>query len=85
MRANVKIKYSDLEEICYYDDAEKGVICDDYNGTIDIDAEDAIFDRLDLEEIVDEYLDDIIDILLNDKHYRDALFKKLGLNPSSRE
>lgn len=83
MRANIRIKYSDLEEICYYDDYERGVVCDDYKGTVDIDAEDTTFDRLDLETIVDQYIDDIIDILLSDKRYRSILLKKLkklGLN-----
>nr|WP_011114822.1 hypothetical protein [Sulfolobus islandicus]CAC15838.1 hypothetical protein [Sulfolobus islandicus] len=80
MRANIKIKYRDIEEICYYDDVEKGVICDDYEGEIEVNPEDVTFYRFDLEEIVDDYLDDIIDILL--KNHRDALLKKLGLTSS---
>lgn len=81
MRANIKIKYDKLEEICYADEGE-GVICNNYEGEVEINPEDVIFYRFDLEAIIDEHLDEIIDILLSDKHYRDVLLKKLGLNPS---
>lgn len=80
MRANVKIKYNDLEELCYSDENE-GVICDNYEGEIELNPSDVIFYRFDLEEIIDDYLDEIIDILL--KHHRDVLLKKLGLNTKS--
>lgn len=73
----VFIKYNDIEGLCYYDEWERGIICDDYSGEIEISAEEAFFERFDIEEIVNIYLDDILDVILNDKRYRETLFKKL--------
>jgi len=35
------------------------------------------FDYADLKDIVDEYIDDVIEILLNDKRYREKLLSAL--------
>ena len=79
MKVPVYIKYSKIEDICDYDDQE-GVICDDFRGYVDVDVDDAKFDRNDLEKIVNEYLDDIADILMEDKRLMDELLKKLNVN-----
>lgn len=73
----ISIKYSDLEEMCYFDKYEGGVICDDLNTTIEMTPEEVEFEREDLEQIVDEYFDEIIDILLSDKRYRDKILRRL--------
>ena len=68
----VHVHHRDLEELCYYDDWEKGVVCDDYNADHEYTVDEVEFDRADLEDIVDEYFDEIIDILLRNH-------KKVGL------
>jgi len=73
----VRIDYRELEDICYYDDYEKGVVCDDYNAVLEVDVNEVEIDFADLEEIVDQYKDDIIDILLNDRRLVKELLKKL--------
>lgn len=77
MRVPVHIRFRDLEELCYYDEWEKGVVCDDYNAEHEYTVDEVEFDNVDLEDIVSRYLNDIIEILLNDKHYRDAISEKL--------
>jgi len=79
MKVPVYIKYSKIEDICDYDDQE-GIICDDFKGYVDVDVGDVKFDRNDLEKIVNEYLDDIADILMEDKRLMDELLKKLNVN-----
>ena len=79
MKVPVFIKYSKIEDICDYDDQE-GIICDDFKGYVDVDAGDVKFNRNDLEKIVNEYLDDIADILMEDKNLLDELLKKLNVN-----
>ncbi|ACP35847.1 hypothetical protein LS215_1851 [Sulfolobus islandicus L.S.2.15] len=73
----VHINYRDLEEICYYDEWEKGVVCDDYNAEHEVDVDDVEFDYIDLEEVIDRYLNDVIKILLSDKRYREKLLSVL--------
>ena len=72
----VSIHYRDLEELCYYDDWEKSVVCDDYNAEHEYTVDEVEFDYADLEDIVDEYFDDIIDILL--RNHRKELEKALA-------
>jgi hypothetical protein len=72
----VYIHYRDLEELCYYDDWEKGVVCDDYDYDHEYTVDEVEFDRADLEDIVDEYFDEIIDILL--RNHRKELEKALN-------
>jgi len=79
MKVPVFIKYSKIEDICDYNDQE-GVICDDFKDYIDVDVGGVKFDRNDLEKIVNEYLDDIADILMMDKRLMDELLKKLNIN-----
>ena len=71
----VYIHYRDLEELCYYDDWEKSVVCNDYNAEHEYTVDEVEFDYADLEDIVDEYFDDIIDILL--RNHRKELEKAM--------
>ena len=71
----VRVYYRELEELCYYDDWEKSVVCDDYNAEYEYTVDEVEFDYADLEDIVDEYFDDIIDIILGDRRYREKLLK----------
>ncbi|ADB87141.1 hypothetical protein [Saccharolobus islandicus] len=74
----IHVHHRDLEEeLCYYDEWEKAVLCDDYYAEHEYSVDDVEFEYADLEDIVEEYFNDIIDIILNDRRYRDALFKKL--------
>jgi hypothetical protein len=73
----VSIHHHEVEELCYYDDWEKSVICDDYYNTFEYEVSEIEFDNADLEDIVDEYFDDIVDIILGDRRYREKLVKKM--------
>jgi len=73
----VYIHYRDLEEMCYYDEDEESVVCDDYDYDHEYTVDEVEFDRADLEDIVDEYFDDIIDIILNDKQLTKILLEKM--------
>jgi len=73
----VRIDYRELEELCYYDDWEKGVICDNYNAEHEYAVDEVEFEYADLEDIIKEYTDDIIDILLNDRRLVKELLKKM--------
>ncbi|MFP3201718.1 MAG: cysteinyl-tRNA synthetase [Sulfolobus sp.] len=74
----VHVHHRDLEEdLCYFDNWEKSVICDDYYAEHEYTVDDVEFEYADLEDIVREYTDDIIDILLSDKRLTNALFKKM--------
>ena len=74
----VRVHHRDLEEeLCYYDDWEKSVICDDYYAEHEVTVDEVEFEYADLEDIVREYTDDIIDILLGDKRLTNELLKKL--------
>jgi len=73
----VYIHYRDLEEMCYYDEDEESVVCDDYDADHEYTVDEVEFDYADLEDIVNEYFDDIIDILLrNHKSRINKLLKK---------
>lgn len=77
VRVPVTISYREMEKVCYHDKYE-GVICDDLDTTVEINPEDAELERAELETIIDEYLDDVIDIILSDERYRKALLKRLS-------
>jgi hypothetical protein len=77
MKVPVFIKYSRLEDNCDCDKQE-GIICNDFKDYVDVGVDDVEFDRTDLEDIVNEYIDDIADILMMDKRLLDELFKKLN-------
>ena len=79
MKVPVFIKYSKIEDICDYDERE-GIICDDFKGYVDVEVGGVQFNRNDLEKIVNEYFDDIADILITDEHLLDKLLKKLNIN-----
>ncbi|WP_016732350.1 hypothetical protein [Saccharolobus islandicus] len=74
MIVHVHINHEELEELCEAD-RNGYVYCHDYNSDIEIDLEDIEFDFQDLEEIVDEYLDDIIDILAKYYHKDPKTYK----------
>ncbi|MEJ2778036.1 cysteinyl-tRNA synthetase [Stygiolobus sp. RP850M] len=78
----VHVHYRDLEELCYYDDWEKSVICDDYNADHEYTVDEVEFDRADLEDIVNEYFDDIIDILL--RNHKSRISKLLKVRYDQR-
>ncbi len=63
--------------MCYYDEDEESVVCDDYDYDHEYTVDEVEFDRADLEDIVDEYFDDIIDIILDDRRLTNALLKKM--------
>ncbi len=70
----IKIPYKFLEENTWCD-SEFGYSCSHCypyaeDTVYEADIDDVKFDRIDLEDIVDEYLDDIIDILLT-KHRKE--------------
>jgi hypothetical protein len=73
----VKIPYRFLEDNtwCVKDSGEWYPYADDT--TYEFDVDECEFDYADLEQIVDEYFDDIIDILLSDKQLMKALLKKM--------
>ena len=73
----VRIDYRELEELCYYDDWEKDVICDNYNAEHEYTVDECEFDYTDLKDIVEEYTDDIIDVLLSDRRLVKELLKKM--------
>jgi hypothetical protein len=76
----VHINHNKLEEVCEAD-RDEYAICNDYYDEFEVDVEDVEFDYTDIENIVDRYLDDIIDILLKNKRYRETLVKKLAVLP----
>jgi len=49
-----------------------------YDAPYEFSVDEAEFDRADLEDIVDEYFDEIIDILLSDRQLVKELLKKMG-------
>ena len=83
MKVPVYIKYIRLEDNCYCDKQE-GIICDDFKDYVDVDVDDVKINRDDIEDIVNEYLDDIADILMMDKRLLDRLLKKLNINANTR-
>jgi len=84
MRIPISIHHSELEEeYCYYDDWEKSVVCADYEARYEYSVDEVELDYADLEDIVNEYFDDIIDIILKDKLLTKLLLKRLHKNISS--
>jgi len=84
MRIPISIHHSELEEeYCYYDDWEKSVVCTNYEAKYEYSVDEVELDYADLEDIVDEYFDDIIDIILKDKLLTKLLLKRLHKNISS--
>jgi len=79
MKVPVFIKYSKIEELCDPDEQE-GIICDDFKGYVDVDVGDIQLNRNDLKKLLNEYLDDIVDILKADKRLLDELLRKLNIN-----
>jgi hypothetical protein len=77
MRVPIYVYHHDLEDFCYYDEREKSVICSDYHTNEYYSVDEVEFEYTDLEDIVEEYTDDIIDILLSDKLLTNILLKKL--------
>ena len=79
MKVPVFIKYSKLEGICDCD-GQEGIVCDDFKGFVDVDVANVELNRNDLEKLVNEYLDDITNILVADRHLLDELLRKLNVN-----
>jgi len=79
MKVPVFIKYSKIEELCD-DNGQEGIICDDFKGYIDVDVGDIQLNRNDLKKLLNEYLDDIAEILKADRRLLDELLRKLNIN-----
>jgi hypothetical protein len=84
VRVPVKIGHHELEEeYCYYDKLEKAVLCADYEAELDYEVADVEFEYTDLVDVVNEYFDDIVDIILRDKKLLNKLLKKLSIQEKS--
>ena len=79
MKVPVFIRYSKIEELCDHD-GQEGIICDDFKGYIDVDVGDIQLKRNDLKKLLNEYLDDIAEILKADRRLLDELLRKLNIN-----
>jgi len=79
MKVPVFIRYSKIEELCD-DNGQEGIICDDFKGYVDVDVGDIQLNRNDLKKLLNEYLDDIVDILKADRRLLDELLRKLNIN-----
>jgi hypothetical protein len=79
MIVHVHIDGYDVEKQCepIKEFGELVVDCRDYDNYHEVTIDEVELERADIEDIVEEYLDDVIDILLKDRRYRDALLKKL--------
>ncbi|QIW23256.1 hypothetical protein EWF20_03260 [Sulfolobus sp. S-194] len=62
-----------IEELCYAEKefGETVVYCDDYEADHEYTVDEVEFDEQDLEDIIDEYLEDILEILK--KNYKKKL------------
>ena len=74
---NIDHRELEREEVCYYDDWEKSIRCNDFYAQYEYTVDEVEFDNIDLEDIVDRYFDDIIDVILRDKKLTKILLKKL--------
>ena len=79
MKVPVFIRYSKIEELCD-DNGQEGIICDDFKGYVDVDVGDIQLNRNDLKKLLNEYLDDIVDILKADRRLLNELLRKLNIN-----
>ncbi|ACR41373.1 hypothetical protein [Saccharolobus islandicus] len=76
MIIHVYIHHYDLEKICERDG--EYAICDNYYADHEYTVDDVEFEYADLENIVDRYLDDILEIL--QKNYKKKLNMLLKTN-----
>ncbi|BDB97935.1 hypothetical protein [Saccharolobus caldissimus] len=74
MMVHVHISYRKLEELCEADG--EYVLCRDYEDVVEIQPEEVEFDNLDIEDIVGEYFDDIVKIIL--RKYKHVLMKRIN-------
>ena len=79
MKVPVFIRYSKIEELCD-DNEQEGIICDDFKGHVDVDVGDIQLNRNDLKKLLNEYLDDIAEILKADRRLLDELLRNLNMN-----
>jgi len=78
MKVPVFVGYSKIEELCDHD-GQEGIICDDFKGYVDVDVGDIQLNRNDLKKLLNEYLDDIVDILKADRRLLDELLRNLNM------
>ena len=78
MKVPVFIRYSKIEELCD-DNGQEGIICDDFKGYIDVDVGDIQLNRNDLKKLLNEYLNDIAEILKADRRLLDELLRNLNM------
>ena len=85
MRVPVKIGHRELEEeYCYYDKLEKAILCADYQAELDYNIDEVEFEYTDLQDIVDAYFNDIVDIILRDKKLLNKLLERLSIHNLKR-
>jgi len=73
----VTISYSFIEEHAWCEKEGNEYYPYAYDVDLEFDVNEAEFDYADLKDIVDEYFDDIVDILLSDEQLMKALLKKM--------
>jgi len=73
----VTIPYSFIEEHAWCEKEGNEYYPYAYDTDLEFDVDEAEFDYADLKDIVDEYFDDIVDILLGDERLTNALVKKM--------
>jgi len=74
----VNIHHHELEELCYYDQRERAVLCADYNSRDEYSVDEIELEYHDLVDIVEQNFDDIIDIILKDKQLTKLLLKRMA-------
>ena len=70
----VFVSHRELEEICEAD-RDGYAICYDYEADHEYTVDEVEFDRQDIEDIVDQYLEDVIEVLL--RNHRKELGKAI--------
>ena len=73
----VTIPYTFIEEHAWCEKALGEYLPYADDAQYEFSVDECEFDYADVKEIVDEYFDDVIEILLNDKRYREKLLSAL--------
>ena len=73
----VTVSYSFIEEHAWCEKEGNEYYPYAYDVDLEFDVNEAEFDYADLKDIVDEYFDGIVDILLGDERLTNALVKKM--------
>jgi len=73
----ITIQYDFIEENTWCEKEGNEYYPYAYDTDLEFDVDEVEFDYADLKDIVEEYTNDIIDIILGDEQLKDALLKKL--------